>query len=103
MSELSADQKLANLKLKLSNEVISNNRQIQYEVKRGAKAVTKLIRDKFTNGLPDNLELSKAEYTAILDYLYCVEEDVMYKYKGSEYSASYYDDNRIKTEILNQL
>lgn len=103
MAELSAEQKLSSLKLKLSEEIRHNDRQIKYEIKKGAKAATKLIRDKFTNGCPDTLELSKQEYTAILDYLYCVEEDVMYKYKGSEFSACYYDDNRIKTDIINQI
>jgi hypothetical protein len=55
------------------------------------------------NGAPDKIELSKEEYSDILDFLFCIKEDVIYKRKGSEYAASHYDDNRIKNEILNQL
>jgi hypothetical protein len=92
MSELTAEQKLANLKLKLSEDIRSNDRQIKYE-----------IRDKLANGAPEKIELYKEEYSDILELLFCIKEDVIYKRKGSEYTTSYYDDNRIKTEILNQL
>jgi hypothetical protein len=103
MSELTAEQKLANLKLKLSEDIRSNDRQIRYEIKKVANHITKLIRDKLANGAPEKIELYKEEYSDILEFLFCIKEDVIYKRKGSEYTTSYYDDNRIKTEILNQL
>jgi hypothetical protein len=103
MAELTAEQKLAYLKLKLLEEIRSNERQILCVIKQGAKNQIKLIRDKFVNGMPDKIELTKEEYQPLLDYLNCVSNNEINKLKGSEYANPYYSDNRIKTEILNQL
>lgn len=98
-----AEIKNLKLRAKLLDEIANTERQIKYCVTSGAGLLLRELQAKMGYSRPKKLELTREEFEKIESYLTFVEKDEMWRTAGNKYIESYYDEAKIKKEILNQL
>jgi len=102
MSNETAEIKNIRLRAKLLSEIRQAERQIAYNIENSAGTILRDVLDeKIKWKRPDTIELTKAEYEKLENYLKDVSKNEFWR--QVKHLQSYYDEIQIKYEILSQL